>query len=861
MARKVIFIRGPQGSGKSTLVRRAGLEGYTLSLDKIRDVLAGDMLNPNGQFTPSHENEALAFTLFQESCARRIAKGEVVVIDGTLADGKVMHHHWQGFRRAGYATQIIDLYGFDRELARERNAARPERARVPEASVAKMIEMAARSPIPEDMRAGAEMIHVRNDEEAENAVHKIRDFLSDPRCVRVLSTFDRVVHIGDLQGCFAPLVEEGSPLKDGLDPRTFYVFLGDLFDRGPENGKVGRWFMDEIYGRPNVALIAGNHEDYVDKQARAGKSDIGLPQSEWQRFSWPDLKRYGLTPEDCARISDMSQDYLAYYWRGREVLCSHAGFAKWPEKLHLVSQHQMRRGNGRYEIDVDAAWTENEAQSGRYQIHGHRNSAIAPTLTSKLSMNLEAQVEFGGHMRFVTLDEGGFTPIDIRNRIHRTMQQDIAVNRAVERVSASKHAPLMPWIERGEALAPVSQASIDKLHDHDMIGISRSESLPGVFSANFTHAAFNNAAWDDYTTVARGLFIDGETGTIVARSYEKFFNLGERPETARETIASRVSYPVDAYEKANGFLGITGYSERHGALVIASKSRIEGDFPDIARDVIEKAIGRAGMERMLRFNRDQQASLVFEIEDPERDPHIIKLDKPRIVLLACIRRSETFEQAPYEDLKAVAKWLGCEVKQCLARLPNERALESFNRRVECDPNWGVNGKPLEGCVMEAADGSFYKLKSAYYRNWKRMRSAVHYMRKAKLEGREAPTDRFAEMGEPYVGFLDWAKTLSATALELDIITLREAYEGDPAPVEAIEDPEGTTPDKEAERRARFEAVIEQIAANERISEDGLRRFVTSALEDEEKAEILRAHALGEELIERAGLQEFADFEP
>ena len=139
------------------------------------------------------------------------------------------------------------------------------------------------------------------------------------------------------------------------------------------------------------------------------------------------------------------------------------------------------------------------------------------------------------------------------------------------------------------------------------------------------------------------------------------FSVNERPETQEEILTQTVSFPVHAYEKANGFLGITGYSERHGKLVIASKSVTDGTFPGIARDVIEEAIGPDGMERMLRFNRDQQASLVFEIEDPERDPHIIKLDKPRIVLLGCVRRSESFEQAPYEDLQAVAKWLSCEL--------------------------------------------------------------------------------------------------------------------------------------------------------------------------------------------------------
>lgn len=855
MARKVIFIRGPQGAGKTTLMRKAGLEGFNLSFDKIRDIISGDILNPSGILGPSHENEAQVFELFSSSIERRVSRGEVVCVDGTLANGAQLYDMWKMFEPAGYEGLVVDLHGFDDALRRTRNAARDSRRVVPEAHVDRIKTMHAKSPIPPIMRDHPRMriLNAVNDADVATALQEISSFLIDPRTERDLSFYDQVLHIGDIQGSFAPLMDPKSPLRKGLKDNTFYVFLGDLFDRGKQNGEVGEWFMREVYGRENVAFIAGNHEDYVERQAMAGKEDIGVPHGEWERFTWPQLRAAGLTHQDCAKMAEMSQDYLAYNWRGKEVLCTHAGFGRWPKDMSLISTYQLRRGNGRYDVDVDALWNETEADTGRYQIHGHRNSAMHPTITG-LSMNLEGQVEFGGHLKLVTLDYDDFTPTDIRSTVFRSMQEDVKINMDIGRQSASSHAPVMPWVARGEELDRISPEVIGKLRDHDMINLRPSETFPGVFSVNFTHQAFNKAAWDDYTMIARGLYIDGETGTIVARSYEKFFNLNERPETQSETIVDRMQYPVVAYEKSNGFLGITGYSERLGELVIASKSVTEGEFPEIAQSVIEDAIGDQGMERMLRFNRDQQASLVFEVEDPERDPHIIKLDKPNIVLLACIRRSESFEQAPYKDLEALGKWIGCPVKNRVATLPNKMALASFNRRVEHDAKWTVNGAPIEGCVMEDQNGQFYKLKSAYYRNWKRLRSAVGYMRKAKLAGREMNMERYDDMADYYKDFMTWAGTLSATALSLDIITLRDAFNGDPKEVEAIlDDVPCETSEERArqERVARFEEVIEGIAANEKISEEGLARFVSAALEDPEKAEILRGHAHGQALISRA----------
>src|SRR3546814_4246214 len=69
------------------------------------------------------------------------------------------------------------------------------------------------------------------------------------------------------------------------------------------------------------------------------------------------------------------------------------------------------------------------------------------------------------------------------------------------------------------------------------------------------------------------------------------------------------------------------------------------------------------MERLMRFNRDQKASLVFEAIDMTNDPHIIDYAENKLVLLGCVRRHETFEQPGYDDLVKLASWLGCEVKE------------------------------------------------------------------------------------------------------------------------------------------------------------------------------------------------------
>lgn len=857
MSKKVILIRGPQGAGKTTLVRRAGLDGHNVSLDKIRNVVAGDVLGQNGLMTPSHENGPLVWKIFSDSIERRISGGEVVAIDGTLANGAELYDIWKRFDAAGYKGLLIDLYGFDDELRRARNLAREERERVPERSVESMKRMAARAPIPPIMaeNENLRMIRATDQNGWDMALAAIPDFLADPRCRRDLSVYEGVVHIGDLQGTFSPILDERSPLRNGIDPNKFYVFMGDLFDRGKENDQVADWFIRNALNRPNVALIAGNHEDYVELQARAGGADIDLPNSEWRRLSWPQIREAGIGWRDMRKIANFAQDYLAYEWRGREVLCSHAGFGRWPEGLDLISTHQMRRGNGHYQTDVDAEWSHFEAGTGRYQLHGHRNERMKPTLASELSFNLEGQVEFGGHMRFVHLDESGFRATDIRPRLYRTMVEDMELNKEVGRMSASRFPPQLPW--SSEPAGGLSDATMASLSNHRMVMLKPMDNLPGLVSVNFTRDAFYKQAWDDYTTMARGLFIDGEDNSIVARSYPKFFNHNERSETSAEALAANLKFPVIAYEKLNGFLCITGYSPRHDALIVASKSRTDGDFADMAKTVLSDTLGEAALERIMRLNRDQSCSLVFEIEEPVRDPHIIKLDAPRAVLLGCIRRSEHFEQASYKDLEKIASYVGCEVKKVIATLPNERALASFNHRVENDPKWRFDGRHVEGAVLEDQDGFNYKLKAHFYRNWKYMRSAVNVIFKAREAGKEPSLERFADLPEQFGEFLGWARTLSVTALRSDIISLRDSFEGDRSLMEDLRDeaPAAPPPSKVAER---FNSLVEQIIDNDQISEDGLRRFVDAAMNDPHKAELLAAHERYAELMGRIADTEPAD---
>src|SRR3546814_9766828 len=128
-----------------------------------------------------------------------------------------------------------------------------------------------------------------------------------------------------------------------------------------------------------------------------------------------------------------------------------------------------------------------------------------------------------------------------------------------------------------------------------------------------------------------------------------------KQKAAYEMRISDWSSDVCSSDLANGFLCITGYSERTGELIIASKSRVDGTFAEWAQALVAEKLGPAGMERLMRFNRDQKASLVFEAIDMTNDPHIIDYAENKLVLLGCVRRHETRSEEHTSELQSLMR--------------------------------------------------------------------------------------------------------------------------------------------------------------------------------------------------------------
>jgi len=777
--RKLLITRGVQGSGKSSAVRALGLDDYRLCPDDIRNLVASPALGAHGRMETSHEHEPRVWGMLRSILSERMERGEFTVVDATHQGEADLALYGRLAREHRYEVGCLDFAGFPLDRALAQNARRPENRRVSE-HVLRRTHQRLDWPLPASVSRFA-----WSPDGAHAAA--LAAWLDVP--VLDLSGYRRVVHVGDVQGCFAPLAGPGGLLADGLRDDTMYLFVGDLLDRGPENGRVMEWFARNA-GRANVRVHWGNHEDHLHRWA-VGKEPVSW---EFEHRTLPQLRRAGFGPEHAEALCAGLADVTLYDWRGTRVMVSHAGLSTVPERPALVPSRQYSKGTGFYESPVDQQFDE-FAPPGWHQVHGHRNHGGRPVAASRRSFNLEDSVEFGGSLRAVVLDADGFAPLAVRNHTYTPFRERRHM----------KHSIVPAWMSRPDdgglrAAAPeVERMLAHTVNGKPAVRAKSSARYPHVVSLNFDKNVFYDGSWDDVTVRARGLFLNRDTWEVVARSYDKFFNVSERDDHTPEALASRLAFPVTLYVKENGFLGILGYDRVTDDLFFASKStpdvRPGFEFADWFREIAEAALGPGRREELRRFLRDTESSMAFEVIDPARDPHMIEYDAPKAVLLDVFRRALDTEKLPYDDLCRVGRRFGLEVKEKAMVFRDWPSLNGWMRKAAKDVDWQWQGRFLEGFVLEDSAGFQTKVKLGHYSFWKAMRGVKDRVGKAmeRAAAERAPTTQALDAIRPVhdggfkgwvwsrpeaVEFLDWCKRQSPGTLRADILTLRRAFRAD-----------------------------------------------------------------------------------
>ena len=724
--RVLLLLRGSAGCGKSTWIEQNGLKPYALSADDIRLLCQSPVLQPDGTVGISQSNDKTVWKTLFNLLEIRMQKGEFTVIDATNSKTSEMNRYKQMCETYRYRMYCVDFTDIPIEEVKRRNANREELKRVPDGAIDKMYSRFKTQKIPSGIK-------VIKPNELDTIWMKLFD----------LSEYKKIHHIGDVHGCYTALkkyLDDNGGIKDD----EFYIFCGDYVDRGIENADVVKYLIS-IKDKKNVLMLEGNHERWLWLWANGciGKS------KEFELVTKPQLEEAKIDKKDVRQLY-RKFGQCAYYKYGENIyLVTHAGLSVLPDNLTFVATDQMIHGVGSYNDFEKIAETFAEKMPlNYYQIHGHRNTKQVPIRVNDRVFNLEGRVEFGGDLRCVQLDKNGMHEIEVHNEVFKT-----------------------PGMREEQSVTKSSVADvIIALRANRYI---QEKKFGNISSFNFTSKAFYDKIWDEQTTKARGLYLDTFKGKVAARAYDKFFNINERPETKFDMLQNKLQFPVTAYVKENGYLGIVSYDEYNDDLFIASKSTIDGQFAEWVKEAIYNQITPENIEKMKEFAKKNNVSFVFENVDIKNDPHIIEYPESKLYLLDIVYNQMDFAKYDYETM--------CDIAHQFGLTPKEKAFEIANWQDFYDwyyyileEDYEYNGRKIEGFVIEDSVGYMTKLKLTYYNFWKFMRAISHeVIRNGYIKKTSALTTPIANEYYAWVRKLHDVEDIDS--VPRDICTLRRLF--------------------------------------------------------------------------------------
>ncbi|KAJ3091591.1 hypothetical protein HK102_014140 [Quaeritorhiza haematococci] len=276
-------------------------------------------------------------------------------------------------------------------------------------------------------------------------------------------------------------------------------------------------------------------------------------------------------------------------------------------------------------------------------------------------------------------------------------------------------------------------------------------------------------------TMARGLFIherhregSGEW-EIVARGYDKFFNVGEVPATTWKWLEENTTGPYEVTVKENGCIIFAGAVV--GNLLVTSKHAL-GPSQDPARpshaqkgeEWLQRhiAASRSTTKDFVEFLEKNDATAVFELADDDFEEHILEYPPERrgLFLHGITDNTPEFSSWPFSKVKPVADKFGFLVVGCLTfdTLAEVRTFTDKHSKTG-----SYDGRAVEGFVVRcllnpdaaptsiAASGSlthFFKVKydNPYlmFREWREVTKAILGGRDKTWKPRFELTRRYME---------------------------------------------------------------------------------------------------------------------
>lgn len=191
-----------------------------------------------------------------------------------------------------------------------------------------------------------------------------------------------------------------------------------------------------------------------------------------------------------------------------------------------------------------------------------------------------------------------------------------------------------------------------KLEEHCsnlLVNINKSDRFPNLRLLHYSDEAHFEQIWSEFSLMCRGSIVDIKNKKVIAHPFDKFFNLGERPETEYEKLLTYGKFEVS--EKLDGSMLILFQDPKTKKFHFTTKGSFDSDHGIYATTIIPKNLKD---EQLVR-----DYTLMFELID-SKFRNVIDYKKKKYkegIYLIGVRNRQTDEILSFNEVKAFAKKL------------------------------------------------------------------------------------------------------------------------------------------------------------------------------------------------------------
>lgn len=438
--KQMFILQGAPGSGKTSLINRLGVNHLTVSRDTLRDIFSPTVHSLDGEtrYATIHTERDITDT-FNRIVTNRLRMGSTIFIDGTHPSKKSQGRLVDEATKYGYTCYLVNMQqATPLEELINRNRNRTTAHRVDENILEDIYRKTETEPNHPDLipvtidRKDHQESGGAPEDALFRAVNRILISSHEDTTLRRITPADysRVIVFGDVHSCSTPL-HTALDAFGGIDnPSNLYIFVGDLFDRGPDPLGVYETVAEP---RDNVILLEGNHEKNL-REILHGTNDKPYVST---RETVNKLTSNGVDKRDLKRFCTRLVPYLFFTVADHDFFITHGGVTNevFTNTIRSVANPALTPADREYiygtsdrakayrgattYTNVDHHLTLHNPMTGEpiTQIHGHRNTEKGNPTRHPIDhtpgvYNLEQGIEDGGHLGVAVIDvaTGTVTP-------------------------------------------------------------------------------------------------------------------------------------------------------------------------------------------------------------------------------------------------------------------------------------------------------------------------------------------------------------------------------------------------------------------------------------------------------------------